>query len=174
MTIGSGLKIEAVVEFHPQNVRFQYVRFQNVCFKTFGFKTSILQNVRFTKHEFSKLLVSKSPVFKFDLLIKQKSFYICLYLLLAIMVIYDKKTSKIENKTQPSLCLQTWLQHNLRISTNHKYPRIFINVFLQPDVLKTWLFVSLTFCKPDVSDVLKPDVLKPDVLKPDVLKPDVL
>jgi hypothetical protein len=25
------------------------------------------------------------------------------------------------------------------------------------------------FCKPDVSDVLKPDVLKPDVLKPDVL-----
>jgi hypothetical protein len=30
------------------------------------------------------------------------------------------------------------------------------------------------FCKPDVSDVLKPDVLKPDVLKPDVLKPDVL
>jgi hypothetical protein len=28
---------------------------------------------------------------------------------------------------------------------------------------------DLTFCKPDVSDVLKPDVLKPDVLKPDVL-----
>jgi hypothetical protein len=27
----------------------------------------------------------------------------------------------------------------------------------------------MTFCKPDVSDVLKPDVLKPDVLKPDVL-----
>jgi hypothetical protein len=80
-----------------------------------------------------------------------------------------QKTSKIENKTQPSLCLQTWLQHNLRISTNHKYPRIFINVFLQPDILKTWHFVSLTFCKPDVSDVLKPDVLKPDVLKPDVL-----
>jgi hypothetical protein len=25
------------------------------------------------------------------------------------------------------------------------------------------------FCKPDVSDLLKPDVLKPDVLKPDVL-----
>ncbi len=27
----------------------------------------------------------------------------------------------------------------------------------------------MTFCLPDVSDVLKPDVLKPDVLKPDVL-----
>jgi hypothetical protein len=25
------------------------------------------------------------------------------------------------------------------------------------------------FCKPDVSDILKPDVLKPDILKPDVL-----
>ncbi len=46
--------------------------------------------------------------------------------------------------------------------------------FLQLDVLKTWCFVNLPFCKPDVSDVLKPDVLKPDVLKPDVLKPDVL
>ncbi len=45
---------------------------------------------------------------------------------------------------------------------------------LQPDVLKTWRFVNLTFCRPDVSNVLKPDVLKPDVLKPDVLKPDVL
>jgi hypothetical protein len=32
-----------------------------------------------------------------------------------------RKPSKIENKTQPSLCLQTWLQQNLRISTNHKY-----------------------------------------------------
>ncbi len=52
------------------------------------------------------------------------------------MVIYDKKTSKIENKTQPSLCLQTRLQHNLWISTNHKY-RIFMDVFLQPYVLKT-------------------------------------
>ncbi|MFO0001035.1 MAG: hypothetical protein ACK559_07895, partial [bacterium] len=140
-----------------------YVRFQNVCFKTFGFKTSILQNVRFTKHEFSKLLVSKRAVFKFDILIKQKVFVFVIF-----TYYYDKKTAKIENKTQPSLCLQTWLQHNLRISTNHKY-RIFINVFLQPDVLKTLLFVSLTFCKPDVSDVLKPDVLKPDVLKPDVL-----
>ncbi len=28
----------------------------------------------------------------------------------------------------------------------------------------TGRFEDLTFCKPDVSDVLKPDVLKPDVL----------
>jgi hypothetical protein len=35
--------------------------------------------------------------------------------------------------------------------------------------LNTWCFVNLTFCKPDVSDILKPDVLKPDILKPDVL-----
>jgi hypothetical protein len=84
------------------------------------------------------------------------------------MVYYGKKPSKIENKTQPSLFLQTWLQQNLRISTNHKY-RIYMDVFLQPDVLKLGVlyalhFVNLTFCKPDVSDVLKPDVLKPDVL----------
>jgi hypothetical protein len=46
---------------------------------------------------------------------------------------------------------------------------IYMDVFLQPDVLKNWRFVNLTFCKPDVSDVLKPDVLKPDFLKPDVL-----
>jgi hypothetical protein len=30
-------------------------------------------------------------------------------------------------------------------------------------------FVNLTFCKPDVSEVLKQDVLKPDVLKPGIL-----
>ncbi len=46
------------------------------------------------------------------------------------------KKLKNRNKTKPSLSLQTWLQHNLRISTNHKY-RIFMDVFLQPDVLKT-------------------------------------
>ncbi len=63
------------------------------------------------------------------------------------MVIYGKTTSKIENKTRPSLCLQTWLQQNLQISTNHKY-RIYMDVFLQLDVLKTWRFVNLTFCKP--------------------------
>ncbi len=44
-----------------------------------------------------------------------------------------------------------------------------MDVFLQPDILKTWRIVNLTFCKPDVSDVLKPDVLKPEVLKHDVL-----
>ncbi len=53
--------------------------------KTSGFKTSVLQNVRFqnvrfqnvmfTKHQVyktSERLVSKRPVFKFDILIKQK------------------------------------------------------------------------------------------------------
>jgi hypothetical protein len=49
---------------------------------------------------------------------------------------WHKKPSKIENKTHPSLCLQTWLQQNLWISTNHKY-RIYMDVFLQADVLKT-------------------------------------
>jgi hypothetical protein len=44
-------------------------------FKTSGFKTSGLQNVRFTKRQVSKRLqVSKRPVFKFDILIKQKVF----------------------------------------------------------------------------------------------------
>jgi hypothetical protein len=124
--------ISFVETVHPQNVRFQNVRFQNVWFQNVRF-----QNVRFTKRMVSKRMVSKRRVFKFDIHIKQKSICIChFYLLLAIMVIYDKKTSKIENKTQPSPCLQTWLQKNLRISTNHKY-RIFIVVFLQPDVLKT-------------------------------------
>jgi hypothetical protein len=42
--------------------------------------------------------------------------------------------------------------------------------FHQPQVQNLYgCFVNLTFCKPDVSDVLKPDVLKPNVLKPDVL-----
>jgi hypothetical protein len=48
------------ITVHPQNVRFQNVWFQNVRF----------QNVRFTKR--SKRLVSKRPVFKFDILMKQK------------------------------------------------------------------------------------------------------
>jgi hypothetical protein len=39
-----------------------------------------------------------------------------------------KKTSKMDNKTRPSLGLQTWLQQNLRISTNHKY-RAYMDVF---------------------------------------------
>jgi hypothetical protein len=71
------------------------------------------------------------------------------YLFLAIMVIYGKNTPKTKNKTQLSFCLQTWLQQNLRISTNHKH-RIYMDVFFQPDVLKTWRFVNLTFCKLDV------------------------
>jgi hypothetical protein len=54
-----------------------------------------------------------------------------------------KKTLKIENKTQPSLCLQKWLQHNQRISTNHKY-RIFMMFFA------TGRFEDLTFCKHDI------------------------
>jgi hypothetical protein len=53
-----------------------------------------------------------------------------------------QKTYKIENKTQPSLCLQTWLQQNLWISTNHKY-RIYM-------FFATGCFEDLTFCKPDV------------------------
>jgi hypothetical protein len=53
------------------------------------------------------------------------------------MVIYGKKTSKIENKTQPSLCL---LQQNLRISTNQEY-RIYMDVFFA-----TGRFEDLTFC----------------------------
>ncbi len=55
-----------------------------------------------------------------------------------------QKNSKIENKTQPSLYLQTWLQQNLQISTNHKY-RTYMDVFLA-----TELFENLTFCKPDI------------------------
>ncbi len=64
-----------------------------------------------------------------------------------IMVIYGKKTSKIENKTQPANMTAT----NLRFSTYHKY-RIDMDVFWKrtfwgPDVLTTWRFINLTFCK---------------------------
>jgi hypothetical protein len=55
-----------------------------------------------------------------------------------------KQPSKIENKTLPSLCLQTWLQQNLRISINHKY-NIYMDVFSA-----TGRFEDLTFCKPDI------------------------
>jgi hypothetical protein len=55
-----------------------------------------------------------------------------------------KQPYKIENKTQPSLCLQTLLQQNLRISTNHKYS-IYTDVFFA-----TGRFEDLTFCKPDI------------------------
>jgi hypothetical protein len=50
-----------------------------------------------------------------------------------------KKISKIENKTLPSLYLQTWLQQNLRISTKRKY-RIYMDVFFA-----TGRFEDLTF-----------------------------
>ncbi len=65
------------------------------------------------------------------------------------MVIYGKKTSKIENKTQPSLCLEAWLQQNLRISTNHKY-RIYRDFFFATGRFEDLTFDDLTFCKPDV------------------------
>jgi hypothetical protein len=45
----------------------------------YGFKTSGLQNVRFTKRQVSKRLVSKRPVFKFDILIKQKVFVFVIF-----------------------------------------------------------------------------------------------
>jgi hypothetical protein len=76
---------------------------------------------------------------KFAFLFKVKSVS-----LLLIMVIYGKINSKIENKTQPSLCLKTWLQQNLLISTNHKY-RIYKDV-----IFSTRHFEDLTFCKPDI------------------------
>jgi hypothetical protein len=110
---------------------FKTSGFKTSGFKTSGFKTSGLQNVWFQNVWFQNV-----QFLNLIYLLNKKYLYCHFYLLLAIMVIYDKKTSKVENKTQPSLCLQTWLQYNLRISTNHKY---------RPDVLK-------------------PDVLKPDVL----------
>ncbi len=125
--------------------------------KTSGFKTSDLQNVRFTKCQVSKSLVSKRPVFKFDILtVLNKSIGIAklafLFKVKSVSFslitsdygdIWQKTPSKIENKTQPSLCLQTWLQQNLRISTNHKY-RIYMIFFA------TGCLEDLTFCKPDV------------------------
>ncbi len=77
---------------------------------------------------------------KFALLYKVKSVS-----LLLIEVKYGKKPSKIENKTQPSLCLQTWLQQNLRISTNHKY-----RIYIYGCFFATGRFEDLTFCKPDI------------------------
>ncbi len=59
------------------------------------------------------------------------------------MVINGQKPSKIENKTQPSLCLQTWLQQNLRISTNHKY-RIYRVAALFPEHFQSFT-VALQF-----------------------------
>jgi hypothetical protein len=104
-----------------QNVRFQNVWFQNVQFLNFIY-----------------LLTKSIGIAKLALLFKVKSVS-----LLLIIVIYGKKTSKIENKTQPLLCLPTWLQQNLRISTNHNY-RIYMDFFV------TGRFEDLTFCKPDI------------------------
>jgi hypothetical protein len=52
---------------------------------------------------------------------------------------WQKKLAKLKYKTQPSLCLQTWLQQNLRISTNRKY-RIYMENFFA-----TGPFEDLTF-----------------------------
>ena len=96
-----------------QTVRFQNVKFQNVhrdkSFKTSSFFYLIYYflNKKYRNCQVCIPIQSKECVI--------------FYLLLAIIVIYGKKPSKIQNKTQPSLCLQTWLQQNLRISTNHKY-----------------------------------------------------
>ncbi len=149
-----GYEVTSYLWYTHKTSDFKTSGFKTSGFKTSGFKTSGLQNVRFTKRQVSKRLVSKRlvskrPVFKFDILIKQKVFVFVILLLTSHYGDIWQKTSKIENKTQPSLCLQTWLQQNLRIPTNHKY-RIFMDVFLQPDVLKTWRFVNLTFCKLDV------------------------
>ncbi len=126
---------------HPQNVRFQNVRFQNVRFQNVRF-----QNVRFTKRQVYKTSGFKTSGFKTSsflnliYLLNKKYLYLSFLLITSHIWWYmTKKTSKIENKTQPSLCLQTWLQLNLRISTNHKY-RIFMDVFCnrtfwRPDVL---------------------------------------
>ncbi len=63
------------------------------------------------------------------------------------MVIYSKKNLiNIENKTRPSLCLQTWLQQNLRISTNHK-DRIYIihGCFFETGRFEIWRFKTWRF-----------------------------
>ncbi len=58
---------------------FKTSGFKTSGFKTSGFKTSGLQNVRFTKRQVSKRLVSKHPVFKLDILIKQKVFVFVIF-----------------------------------------------------------------------------------------------
>ncbi len=118
-----------------------------------------------TKRQVSKRLVSKRQVykmssfktsgfkfFKFDIRIKQIVQKLPSFLfkvksvsLLLIMVIYGKKTSKIENKTQRSLCLQTWLQQNLWISTNHMY-----RIYTHGCFFSTGRFEDLAFCNPEV------------------------
>jgi hypothetical protein len=58
-----------------------------------------------------------------------------------------KQPSKIENKTQPSLCLQTWLQQNLRISTNNNQQQV-QNIY--GCFFATGRFEDQTFCKPAI------------------------
>ncbi len=108
---------------HPQNVRFQNVRFQNVCFQNIRF-----QNVRFTKRQVSKHLVSKRPVLNLIYLLNKKYRIGNAKLALLFKVksvsflLITSDYGDIWQKNQTSsLCLQTWLQQNLRISTNHKY-----------------------------------------------------
>jgi hypothetical protein len=104
------------------------------------YKTSGVQNVWFQNVQFLNFLYLfnkkyRIGIAKFAFLFKVKSVS---FLLITSDYgdLRQKNPSKTGNKTQPSLCLQTWLQQNLRIFTNHKY-RIYMNVFLQPDVLKT-------------------------------------
>jgi hypothetical protein len=87
-----------------QNVRFQNVWFQNVQFLNLIY----LLNKKHRNCQVCTPLLSKERI---------------------IITYYgDIWQKKIENKTQPSLCLQTWLQQNLQISTNHKY-RMYIWMF---------------------------------------------
>jgi hypothetical protein len=88
------------------------------------YKTSGLQNVRFQNVLFAFLFKVKSVSF---LLITSD-----------YGDIWHKmnKPSKRENKTKPSLCLQTWLKQNpCGFSAKHKYTSM--DVFFQPDILKT-------------------------------------
>jgi hypothetical protein len=57
-----------------------------------------------------------------------------------------KKTSKIENKTQESLCLQTWLQPATEPADFHQ-PQV-QNIY--GCFFATRRFEYLTFCKPDI------------------------
>ncbi len=88
------------------------------------YKTSGLQNVRLQNVCFQNVLF-----LNFIYLWNKKYLYLSFLLITSHYGDIWQKTSKIENKPQPSPCLQTWLQHNLRISTNHKY-RIFMDGIL--------------------------------------------
>ncbi len=58
---------DSITRYTHKTSGFKTSGFKTSGFKTSGFKTPGLQNARFTKH-----LVSKRPVFKFDILPKQK------------------------------------------------------------------------------------------------------